>query len=62
MEQNEIDAIKELATADGKITPESVVDAARNAGHPLHPRFEWNDGVAAEHYRIMKRTKNDGTS
>lgn len=37
--------------ANGKLTPQIVVDAARSAEHPLHSRFEWNDQVAGEQYR-----------
>lgn len=36
---------------DGVLTPEIVVDVARDPSHPLHSRFEWDDSVAAEKYR-----------
>ncbi len=35
----------------GTLTPELVVDVARDPDHPLHSRFEWDDGVAAEKWR-----------
>jgi hypothetical protein len=35
----------------GKLTPQIVVDVARNPEHPLHSRFEWDDTVAGEAYR-----------
>lgn len=35
-----------------KLTPSLVVDLARNPAHPLHDRFEWNDKVAGEKYRL----------
>lgn len=35
----------------GELTPANVVDAARPKDHPLHDRFEWRNGVAAEKYR-----------
>lgn len=35
----------------GRLTPAIVVDAARAKDHPLHSRFEWNNGVAAEAWR-----------
>lgn len=54
MEQAEIDAAKALADKDGRITPEAVVGAARDPAHPLHPRFEWDDSVAAERFRIAQ--------
>lgn len=36
----------------GSLSPVAVVDAARNEGHPLHSRFEWDDTKAGEAYRI----------
>src|SRR5690606_17922990 len=35
----------------GELTPQLVVDVARDEGHPLHSRFEWNDAVAGEAWR-----------
>lgn len=35
----------------GKLTPQIVVDAARDPEHALHSRFEWDDTVAGEAYR-----------
>lgn len=35
----------------GKLTPQIVVDAARDPDHVLHSRFEWDDAVAGEAYR-----------
>lgn len=35
----------------GRLTPDIVVDVARDPGHPLHNRFEWEDSVAAESWR-----------
>lgn len=42
-----------LAVRDqhGKLTPQVVVDTARDPGHPLHSRFEWDDSVAGEAWR-----------
>ena len=40
-----------LATQTGSITPERVVDDARNPQSPLHPNFEWDDTAAAESWR-----------
>lgn len=36
----------------GVLTPRVVLDEARDEAHPLHDRFEWDDGVAAEKYRL----------
>jgi hypothetical protein len=33
------------------LSPELVLDAARDEDHPLHASFEWDDSVAAEKYR-----------
>lgn len=38
----------------GLLQPEAVVDAARNKTSPLHSRFEWNDGKAADAYRLWQ--------
>lgn len=35
-------------------TPKAVVDHARNPRSPLHSFFCWDDGVAAERYRIIQ--------
>lgn len=35
----------------GELTPQLVVDVARDPAHPLHSRFEWNDAVAGEAWR-----------
>lgn len=37
----------------GNIDPKRVVKVARNPKHPLHNEFEWNDGKAAEKYRLI---------
>lgn len=36
----------------GEITPEDVVADARNDNSPLHSFFQWDDGAAAEQYRL----------
>lgn len=35
----------------GELTPQGVVDTAREATHPLHSRFEWDNKVAGEAWR-----------
>jgi hypothetical protein len=35
-----------------RLTPEVVVDAARDEASPLHDRFEWDDQIAGEKYRL----------
>jgi hypothetical protein len=36
----------------GEITPEDVLNDARNPNSPLHPFFEWDDNLAAEQFRL----------
>lgn len=36
----------------GRLTAELVLDEARDPSHPLHDRFVWDDGAAAERYRV----------
>lgn len=35
----------------GELTPENVLEEARDPDHPLHGRFTWDDTVAAEKWR-----------
>ena len=57
MKNKEIVAIlRELADGD-KLNPCDVVDAARPVDSPLHSRFTWNDGEAAEQYRLIEARK-----
>ena len=44
--------LEDLGSAtDGYLTPQQVVDHARDKDSALHPLFEWVDSVAAEAYR-----------
>lgn len=40
----------------GVLTPKVVVKEARNPKHPLHKWFTWDDGVAAERWRLTQAT------
>lgn len=42
---------------NGKLTPKTVVAAARDEDHPLHHQFEWDDAVAGERYREQQAAK-----
>jgi len=47
------EAIQAIADAnDGRVTPEQVVDAARDEESPLHGHIEWDDGNAAFAHRL----------
>lgn len=35
----------------GQLTPESIVNTARDISNPLHECFEWEDSLAAENWR-----------
>ena len=42
----------ELKQLGNSITPEQIVDFAKNPDSELHKCFEWNDTIAAQKYRI----------
>lgn len=45
---------EELEAIQGSLTPERIVDEARDESLELHKCFEWNDEEAAEKYRITQ--------
>jgi hypothetical protein len=38
----------------GELTPQIVVEEARPETAPLHGRFEWDDEIAGERYRLVQ--------
>lgn len=38
----------------GELTPQDVITDAKNHNSPLHSFFEWDDGEAAEQYRLQQ--------
>lgn len=42
----------ERLNAEGRLTPTDLVEDSRPDDAPLHSEFEWNDDVAAEHWRM----------
>ena len=46
--------IEAIARRDGYVTPELVVEEAREESSPLHPAFEWDESVAAERWRMSQ--------
>lgn len=42
------------AKNDGLVKAQDVVEAARDEDSPLHSKFEWNDGEAAEKFRLIQ--------
>ena len=51
-EKNKIaEELKKIQDADGRLTPDAVIEAAQDENHPLHDRFDWNDSTAAHNWR-----------
>lgn len=48
------DELMAIYQKEGALTPELVVETARDPGHPLHDKFEWDDEVAGERYRLAQ--------
>ena len=46
--------IQRITKRYGALTPENIVDAARSKKSILHRAFEWDDSIAAEHYRLQQ--------
>ena len=51
-----IDVIRTLIdmAAAGPLTPSRLVAEATDEDHPLHGRFQWDDGRAANEFRLMQ--------
>ena len=45
------DHLQRIYDAHGRLTPQIVLNEARDEDHPLHNRFEWADHLAAEKWR-----------
>ena len=41
-----------VAQAGGPVSPEDILEAARNPEHPLHDYLEWDDAKAAHAGRL----------
>lgn len=56
---NEVGAHLELLRQQfrGELTPEDVLQDARNHNSPLHTYFEWDDSSAAEQFRLSQARK-----
>lgn len=53
---NATDAYAEISKLS-EITPQSVVDLARDEKSALHSDFEWNDTIAGEKYRKIQASE-----
>lgn len=55
MKTNQIEEIQRLANAaQGALTEDAVIEAARDPDNPLHPCFDWDDASAAAKYRRVQ--------
>jgi hypothetical protein len=48
--------LHELKTRNGEVTPEALVDYARDRRSEIHHLFIWDDRVAAMKYRLQRAT------
>lgn len=44
--------LERIANEDGSLTPEMVVQAARDESSPLHDYFQWDSKIAAHAWRL----------
>ena len=44
--------LEQMQMTNTPITPENLLNMARDPDNPLHPLFEWDNDVAAEKYRL----------
>lgn len=51
------EALAVIENANGSVTPEAVVSAAKSKRHVLHGYFNWNDADAADKYRCEQARK-----
>ena len=49
--------LSDMVNAHGSITPQMLVEEARNESHALHHYFEWDDALAADKYRLRQATE-----
>lgn len=45
---------REITSIGDAATPKQILDYGRNPNTELHKCFEWDDSVAAEHYRLQQ--------
>lgn len=57
MTAEKVRAIRALEDYKGRITCESLIDAARDPSHPWHNNFTWDDSLAA-HERRMDQARH----
>ena len=45
--------LEDIRDQHGILTPQAVVDVAKNESSDIHSDFEWDDSKAANHYRLQ---------
>lgn len=52
------DILEDIASSNGGVlTPELVLNMARDKNHPLHASFEWDDSEAAHKWRLEQAAR-----
>lgn len=46
------ETLERIEKRDGAVTKEAFLEESRPEDSPTHAMFEWNDGIAAEKYRL----------
>ncbi len=49
--------MEEIESKNGAVTSELFLEASRAEDSPTHAVFEWNDGIAAEKYRLHQAAR-----
>lgn len=49
--------LENMVQVHGRVSPETLLEEAKEEEHPLHRYFEWNDTAAAERYRLTQATQ-----
>ena len=49
--------LEKLEQSDNGLSPSTLLEASREEGSLLHDEFEWNDGIAAEKWRLSQAQK-----
>ncbi len=54
MKEEKVSLLTNLFNEKGVLLPKDVLEAARPESSPLHEDFDWDDGEAAEKYRLWQ--------
>lgn len=56
-QDDRLKALQEIEARTGSLTPEAVIEAAKDPASPLHDAFTWDDGQAAIKFRLYEARK-----